>query len=124
MLKDAGIWAAPQYSPFINTPDSEFPQGYLAFLRARDAYNSINGEYDLVIADRDGSNARIIFPKPGQPGLTAQQSIFQNQEFTWSPDGRQIAFTYQGNLWIIDVESEVAHQLTLDGGASNPVWTR
>lgn len=124
IVKGAGIWAAPKYSPFINTPDSEFPQGYLAFLRARDPYNSINGEYDLVIADRDGSNAHAIFPKPGQPGLTAQQSIFQNQEFTWSPDGRQIAFTYQGNLWIIDVESEVAHQLTLDGGASNPVWTR
>jgi len=123
-VMNAGIWAAPKYSPFLSTPQSEFPQGYLAYLRARDPYNSINGEYDLVVADRDGSNARVIFPKSGQPGLTAQQSIFQNQEFTWSPDGRQIAFIYQGNLWIIDVESEVTHQLTLDGGASNPVWTQ
>ncbi|MEO8612072.1 MAG: G5 domain-containing protein [Chloroflexota bacterium] len=124
IVNNAGIWSAPKYSPLLSTPDSEYPQGYIAYLRARDPFNSINGEYDLVVADRDGSNARAIFPKTGQPGLTGQQSIFQNQEFTWSPDGREIAFIYQGNLWVIDVESEVAHQLTLDSGASNPVWTR
>lgn len=124
IVNNAGIWSAPKFSPTVSTPDSEFPQGYIAYLRARDPFNSINGEYDLVVADRDGSNARAVFPKNGQPGLTGQQSIFQNQEFTWSPDGREIAFIYQGNLWIIDVESEIAHQLTLDNGASNPVWTR
>jgi hypothetical protein len=41
----------------------------------------------------------------------------------WSPDARQIALIYQGNLWVVDAESQVAHQLTLDGGASHPVWT-
>jgi hypothetical protein len=121
LLPGVGIWSAPQLSPFIANPSSEFPQGYLAFLRARDPYNSINGEYDLVVADRDGSNARVVF---GRSGIRAQQSIYQNQEFVWSPDGRQIAFIYLGNLWVVDVESEVATQLTLDGGASNPVWTR
>ncbi len=124
VVKNSGIWSAPQYSPFLSDSGSEFPKGYLAYLRSRDPFNSINGEYDLVVADRDGSNERVIFPKSGQPGLTAQQSIFKNQEFAWSPDGRQIAFVYQGNLWVIDVEFEVSHQLTLDGGASNPVWTR
>jgi hypothetical protein len=124
VVKNAGIWSAPKYSPLISKLTSQFPQGYIAYLQARDPFNSINGEYDLVVADRDGSNARKIFPKEGQAGLTAQQSIFQNQEFAWSPDGRQIAFLYQGNLWMIDVESAVAHQLTLDGGASNPIWTQ
>lgn len=120
IFKNAGIWASPQYSPLIANPDSEFPGGYLAYLHARDITNSINSqaEYDLVVADRDGSNARVIFPKPGQPGLSAPQDL------AWSPDGRQLAFIYQGNLWVIDVESGVAHQLTLDGGASKPVWTR
>lgn len=124
IASDTGIWSAPQFSPMISTPDSQFPKGYIAYLEARDPFNSINGEYDLVVADRDGSNARKIFPGDGRKGLTAQQSIYQNQEFVWSPDGQQIAFIYQGNLWIIDVESQIAHQLTLDGGASNPVWTR
>ncbi|MBC7810187.1 MAG: G5 domain-containing protein [Burkholderiales bacterium] len=116
IVDGAGIWAAPQYSPPASAT-SEFPVGYLAYLRAREPYNSINGEYDLVAADRDGSNSRTIFPEEGQPGIQAQ-------EFVWSPDGQQIAFIYQGNLWIIDVGSEVAHQLTLDGGASRPVWTQ
>lgn len=124
IVKNVGIWSAPQYSPFDPSTDNEFPRGYLAYLRARDPFNSINGEYDLVVADRDGSNARVIFPPPNQKGLTAQASIFNNREFAWSPDGQQIAFIYQGNLWIVDVESGVSHQLTIDGGASNPVWTR
>jgi Tol biopolymer transport system component len=119
IIKSAGMWAAPKFSPYIPDTDSDFPQGYLAYLRARDIGNSIQNlaEYDLVVADRDGSNTRVIFPPAGQPGLTAR-------EFTWSPDGRQIAFIYLGNLWVVDVESGVAHQLTLDGGASRPVWAQ
>lgn len=117
IVDSAGIWAAPTYSPQIAQPDSEFSLIYLAYLRSRDPVGSISGEYDLVVADRDGSNARMVFPPdPTLPGLKAPQQI------AWSPDGHEIAFIYQGNLWIADVDSGVAHQLTLDGGASNPVW--
>lgn len=113
IVRNAGIWANPAYSPAAD--DS----GYLAYLRCSDFPNCISDSatYDLVVADRDGSNARVIFPPAGQSGLT-------QREFVWSPTGRQIAFIYQGNLWIIDVESGVANQLTLDGGASKPVWTQ
>jgi Tol biopolymer transport system component len=121
IVERAGIWSSPRYSPEIQEPESPFVTGYIAFLRARNWESSVSGEYDLVVADRDGSNARIIFPEEGRPGLVAQQFA---QDFTWSPDGRQLAFIYQGNLWMVDVESGVAHQLTLDGGASKPVWTR
>jgi hypothetical protein len=118
IFKNAGIWASPQYSPLITQPDSEFPTGAMAYLQARDITNSINSqaEYDLFVADRDGSNARKLFPEAGQPGLSAPQDL------AWSPDGGQIAFIYQGNLWVIDVTSGVANQLTLDGGATKPVW--
>lgn len=105
IVDNSGIWSAPQFS-----------NNYLAYLKARDPFNSINGEYDLILADRDGSNARRLFPEQSQqPGLTAQ-------EFTWSPEGNQIAFIYQGNLWVVEIETGAAHQLTLDGGASQPVW--
>jgi hypothetical protein len=46
-----------------------------------------------------------------------------SRDYAWSPDGRQICVVYQGNLWIVDVESAVARQITLDGNASRPVWT-
>lgn len=120
VVENAGIWASPRYSPAVADPVSGRQRGYIAFLRARDLSNSINqsAEYDLVIADRDGSNDRILFPAAGQSGLTPDAA------FTWSPDGSQIAFIYQGNLWIVDVSSGIAHQLTLDGSASRPVWTR
>lgn len=117
VVQSAGIWSAPTFSPPVSRQSSQFPQGYLAYLRARVPHESVNGEYDLVVADRDGSNARKIFPQDSQPGLRAQ-------ELAWSPDGRQLAFIYQGNLWMIDVESAIAHQLTLDGGASNPAWAQ
>ena len=118
IVDNSGIWSSPQFSTTINNPDSEFTQTSIAYLKARDPFNSINGEYDLYIADRDGSNARIIFPESQQtPGLAGQ-------EFSWSPDGQQITFIYQGNLWIVDVESGISHQLTLDGSASQPIWTQ
>jgi hypothetical protein len=118
VARNAGIWAMPQYSPLITEGDQQI--GYIAYLKARDLSNSISSaaEYDLMIADRDGSNARAIFPPPGRVGLSANAAI------TWSPNGHQVAFIYQGNLWVIDVVSGVAHQLTLDGAASKPVWSR
>lgn len=127
LVLNAGIWSVPQFSPPLNQTTSEFPLDYIAYLRSRDPFNSINSEYDLVVADKDGSNARAIFPGDDREGLTAldtQQAIFNNRVFTWSPDGRQIAVIYQGNLWVVDVESGVSHQLTLDSGASNPIWAR
>ncbi len=119
IAQNAGIWAAPKYSPEINADGAEFPLGYVAYLRCRDFPNCISdsAQYDLYLADRDGSNPRRLYPPDGQSGLT-------QREFVWSPDGRQIAFLYQGNLWVIDIFSQVASQLTLDGGASSPVWAR
>lgn len=118
VFKNTGIWASPRYSPLYMPDSSGFPNGHLAYLQARDITNSINqqAEYDLMVADRDGSNVRKVFPADGQPGLSAPQKL------AWSPDARQIAFISQGNLWVVDVETLIAHQLTLDGGASNPVW--
>lgn len=122
VVENAGIWSTPRYSPAVTDPSTGQQYAYMAYMRARDLASSINagGQYDLVVADRDGSNARVIFPPEGQAGLTTTA----NATFTWSPDGTQIAFIYQGNLWVIDVASTVAHQLTLDGGATTPVWTR
>ena len=44
-------------------------------------------------------------------------------EARWSPDGRRIAYTTGGQLWVADVNGSNRKQLTtLTGGASGPVW--
>ncbi|MBK8025997.1 MAG: G5 domain-containing protein [Chloroflexi bacterium] len=116
VVRNAGIWSKPSYSPL--RADGT---GSMAYLSARDIANSISGsaEYDLMVADRDGSNARVVYPPDGQAGLTADRPFF-----TWNPTGEQIAFVYGGNLWVVDVQSSIAHALTLDRAASSPVWTQ
>lgn len=119
-----GMWSAPKFSPEVSIPNSEYPEGFIAYLKAREPYNSINGEYDLVIADRDGSNEQIIFPSDSQAGIKTSDFGLSAKDFAWSPDSRFIAVVYQGDLWLVDVQSAVSYQVTFDGGSSNPVWTR
>lgn len=116
-----GIWAAPSYSPAVN---ADSPQGWLAYLQAREPDSSIYSQYDLVVADRDGSNQRIVFPSASRAGMQMRGAGLSANPFAWSPDARFIAIVYQGNLWIVDVQSADSYQVTFDGGASNPVWTR
>jgi hypothetical protein len=120
LARNTGIWSMPAYSPAFTDPATGEQTWQIAYMRARNLANSINqgAEYDLIVADRDGSNARVVFPAPGQSGLNASAHP------VWNPAGTQLAFIYQGNLWVVDVRSGIANQLTLDGAASTPVWTR
>lgn len=116
LVDQAGIWALPKFSPALTAPNG-LPTGYLSYLKARQPLVSVgdSAEYDLILADTDGSNPRQLFPSPDQRGLT-------QRDYTWNPDGTHIVVVYQGNLWLIDVLSGLANQLTLDAAASRPVW--
>ncbi len=105
--EEVGMWASPQFSP---------NEVQIAYLQAIDPLDSVISRYRLGIMDRDGSNSQVIFPPEGQPGL-------QPQVITWSPDGQQIALVYQGNLYLIDLASGIARQITGDGRSSTPRWT-
>jgi Tol biopolymer transport system component len=108
VVEQSGIWSFPRYSPTGRL---------IAYFRARQPLVSVpdSSEYDLFVADVDGSNARQLFPTTDQRGIT-------QRDFAWSPDGTQVALIFQGNLWVVDVISGVASQVTLDGSASRPVW--
>jgi dipeptidyl aminopeptidase/acylaminoacyl peptidase len=44
-------------------------------------------------------------------------------EARWAPDGRRIAYTAGGQLWIANADGSARQKLTtLNGGASGPVW--
>jgi hypothetical protein len=119
MINQAGIWANPSFSPLITASDSLYPTAYLAYMVARRPLDNVNdsAEYDLYVADMDGSNAQRLFPESNQPGILSR-------EYTWSADGRQLALIYQNNLWLVDVASGVAKQVTLDNTVSRPTWKR
>jgi hypothetical protein len=73
--------------------------------------------------DRDGSNRVEIFPPQESAGLQPQRHWG-----AWSPEpmpesgSYAIAVLYQGNIWLIDVVSGVATQVTGDGLTSRVIW--
>ncbi len=117
----AGMWSAPAFSPVAKR--DEYSEGYIAWLVAREPETSLSSQYDLMIADRDGSNKRRLFPAAGDAGIERSDFARHRPTFAWSPDARHIAIIYQGNLWLIDIESAAATQLTFDGASSYPVWS-
>lgn len=111
LVSRAGMWAAPIPSP----PVTERGDFQLAFLQAQTPLESVTSRYRITLIDRDGSNAILVFPPEGEPGLTPQT-------ISWSPDGTQLAAVWNGNLWIVDVATGLAQQLTGDGQTTNPDW--
>lgn len=111
-----GMWSAPRYSPLRISDDGSLDYS-IAYLRAEKPLNSQTSPYRLIIADRDGSESRILFPALTDPGMRSA-----DQDFAWSPDGGQIALTYLGNLTIVDTATGLAQQLSQDGQTSHPIW--
>lgn len=117
----AGMWAAPAFSPVA--AQGEFSEGYIAWLAAREPETSLSSQYDLMITDRDGSNERRLFPAEGEAGIERSDFATHAPPFVWSPDARHIAIIYQGDLWLVDIESAAATQVTFDGASTYPVWS-
>jgi resuscitation-promoting factor RpfB len=111
-----GMWSMAQYGPV----DEDGAGGLLAFLQSTNPLDSVSSRYQLIVMDRDGSNRRLIYPADDQPGLSPGDLDYKG--FVWSPDGRQIALIYQGNLFLVDVVTGLAQQITQDGQAGSPRW--
>ncbi len=117
VVEQVGMWAEPGYSP-AETPDGDELDVSLAYLQAINPLDSAFSRTQLVVMDRDGSNERVVFPADERPGLLPQQIV-------WSPDGGQIAVVDpgpEGDLFLVDVVTGRAQQITTDGQSSNPRW--
>ncbi|HSR46576.1 MAG TPA: G5 domain-containing protein [Anaerolineales bacterium] len=110
----SGMFAEPVVSPPRVLSNGELDHR-VAFLQALTPLESETSRYQLVVMDRDGSNARVIFPGEGEPGL-------ESHRVSWSPDGERLALIYQGDLWIVDVASGQAQRLTSDGQVTAMDW--
>lgn len=109
-----GMFAYPSVSQAIEQPDGELAYP-IAFLQAMTPLESRDSHYQVVVADRDGSNRRAIFPAAGEPGVEPQTVV-------WSPDGARLALIYRGDVTIVDVATGVGHRLTSDGQATRVDW--
>jgi hypothetical protein len=113
LAERTGMFASPIAGPKIKNGGG---QGYnVAFLQALRPLESDRSTYRLMVADRDGSNLRALFPPEGEPGLDPQQ-------IRWSPDAGQIAAIYKGNLWVVDLATGTGQQITSDGQVTAVDW--
>lgn len=98
---DVGMFAQPAV---------EADGGQVAFLRAFIPSQSDISSYELMVATPEAV-VTSLFPPQGAAGL-------QPQRVVWSPSGGKaplIAFIYEGNLWVVNILSGEASQLTGDG---------
>jgi len=120
LATQAGMFAYPVASPLLPLQSGE--NAYqVAYLQAIFPTQSETSRYRLMVMDRDGSNKRTIFPPEGMPGMEPQQVIWSPQPL---PGGKSfsIAVLYQGNIWMVDVDSGQARQLTGEGVVSKIAW--
>lgn len=102
ILANVGLMAKARYSPRAS---------------ATIAYTQEDEQgYSLFIADRDGSNGRLLFPD------SEKTDVRDVSEFAWSANGQQILAVADGNLWLIEVDSGLSWQLTGDGGIRALEW--
>jgi hypothetical protein len=120
LTSQAGMFSYPLASPPQSTGEHDYQ---VAYLQAIFPNQSETSRYRLNIMDRDGSNRVEIFPPQESAGLQPQRHWG-----AWSPEpmpesgSYAIAVLYQGNIWLIDVVSGVATQVTGDGLTSRVIW--
>lgn len=117
MIPQSGMFAYPEPSPTL--PNKRFQ---VAFLQAIFPEQSETSRYRLVLMNRDGSNRRTIFPPDGAQGLDPQIKVL-----AWGPNPSadsplSLGLIYQGNLWLVNVDTNQAQQITGDGSISRLDW--
>ena len=122
MVKDVGMFAYPLPSPVTAKPSGEASY-QVAFLQAIFPEQSSTSNYRVGLMDRDGSNQHQVFPALDRPGLQPSRGWG-----AWSPQPADtsgfypLAVIYEGNIWILDLESGDAWQVTGDGRVDNLDW--
>lgn len=119
-VNQSGIWSYPYWSPFMpETFDPEESTSNIAYLKATDSVDSQRSSYTLWLMDRDGSNTHQIYPPVGENSRFSQDKNFMS----WGPFGDNIAFIFDDQLWVLDLDSLEARPAAQDDNlARNPTW--
>jgi resuscitation-promoting factor RpfB len=111
-----GMFAYPAVSP-SSTDDMAHSTDSIAYMQSIFPSQSATSRYRLSVMDSDGSENSMLFPNQNQTGLEPQTPV-------WAPstETAMLAIHYEGNLWIIDVTTRSAQQVTGDGLISKLDW--
>lgn len=109
-VEQAGMWGHVHWSP-----DNE----KIAYLQTTDPLDSLRSNYTLWLMDTDGSNGRQLYPPAGENSEFSQDQHFMS----WSADGRYIAFVYDNDLFMLNLEEDAVTRITqADTPVSRPTW--
>ena len=116
-VTQAGMWSHPYWSPFIDPTNRQGSQ--IAFLKATTPLDSLRSNYTLWLMDADGSNARQIYPSAGENSRFPRERQFM----AWGPSGQDMAFIFNDDLYLFNVNGQSAYRVTEDDiVASHPTW--
>ena len=119
IVRQSGMFAYPSTSSARQIGQER--SFYVAYLQSLAPTQSETSGYKLIIMDRDGSNRRSVFPKPGSPGLTPQTPVWAPAPLSYE-EGDFLAVIYQGNIWLVDAATGIGHQVTGDGLIQKIDW--
>ena len=112
LINQTGMWG---HLHWVTNPN----QSSIAFLRTADPVDSLRSNYTLWLMDQDGSNARQIYPPLGENSAFPRDRQFM----AWGPSGQDIAFIFADDLFIMNLDTLIATQITADDTpASQPTW--
>ncbi|NPA31638.1 MAG: DUF348 domain-containing protein [Chloroflexi bacterium] len=120
LAPDVGMFAYPAPSPWQEAPDGT-PTYRVAYLQAITPHQSELSRYRLMVMDRDGSDARALFPGDEGIGLEPQRVHWSPQPM---PDSGHwaLAVLYEGDLYLVDAVTGEAQPLTGDGQVVAVDW--
>lgn len=110
--EQSGMWGHMRWSP---NPDAS----QIAWLQTTNPLDSLRSNYTLWLMDSDGSNARQLYPPPGENSAFSRDANFM----AWGPNGRFIAFIFDDDLFLLDLDTEEVTRITQDDNLdAHPVW--
>lgn len=116
-IPQAGIWGYPRWSPQNLSAQSQTSQ--IAFLRSNDPLDSLRSSYTLWLMDTDGSNARQIYPTPGENSYFSVDEQFM----AWSGTGSDLAFVFNDDLYFLNLNTGSSFRITQNETTiSHPTW--
>lgn len=120
LVQQTGMWGHMHWTIADEPGRDDTPtDSKIAFLKSNEPLNSLRSSYSLWLMDQDGSNARQVYPPPGENSHFPRERQFM----AWGPGGDEIAFVFDNDLYLLNLATEETRRITQDDAISgHPAW--